>query len=91
MVSDSSLTEAESEVARRWFAGEATEEELREVIAAHIDRLIASDVQCTQACDPQTTGARAIGTWHYSDCPVWKYLGVDPSEITTSPEERTTP
>ena len=36
---------------------------------------------CNHACDPQADGARRDGAWHYSDCPVWDYLGVDPAAV----------
>lgn len=33
---------------------------------------------CDSACDPHARGARTEGAVHYTDCPVWGYLKVDP-------------
>lgn len=38
---DATLSPEEGEVMRRWFAGEATEQEMSEVVRAHVERQAA--------------------------------------------------
>ena len=90
---DVRLTEHESEVARRWFAGEATEEELREVIRTHIQRLVETGViQVNQPGHSQFTDES--GTWCHEDCPMpddeCGQLAIEQNDPSTRPEDAMT-
>lgn len=65
---DAPLSEADGEVMRRWFAGEATEDEMADVVKRHVYAMLPDDRGCpTEGCkgDPRYA---APGRGHIEEC-----------------------